>query len=67
LNKIFKMNLKQARKKNKLDEFVAERKNLKGDSHAFDKVLGSIVEKSKSIQETSSQDSSESCSDTQTP
>jgi len=61
------MNLKQARENNKLDEFIAEREHLKGNKKAFDKALNSIVGKSKSTQETSSQDSSENCNDIQIP
>jgi len=61
------MNLKQARNENKIEEFIAEREHIKGDKKAFDKALNSIAGKSKSIQETSSQDSCENCSDTQTP
>lgn len=61
------MNLKQARNENKIEEFIAERKHIKGDKKAFDKAFSSIVGKSKSTQETSSQDSSENCTDTQTP
>lgn len=61
------MNLKQAREENRLDEFISEREYLKVDKKAFDKALKSIVGKPKSTQETSSQDSSENCNDTQTP
>ncbi len=54
------MNLKQARKENKLDEFIREHENdPKGNKNVFDKMLESIAQlgKSKSTQETSAQDS----------
>ena len=54
------MNLKEARKQNKLKEFIKEHsKDPKGDADLFDKTLDSIShsEKLKSTQETSSQDS----------
>lgn len=61
-----KLSLKEARKQGKLDEFVKDReKGPKGDKDKFDKTLDSMThpsghqEKSKSTQETSSQDSSE--------
>ena len=57
------MNLKEARNKGNLKQFVKEHvKDPKGDKDKFDKTLDSIShpEKLKSTQETSSQDSSES-------
>lgn len=56
------MNLKEARNKGKLKEFIKERsKDSKGDKEKFDKTLESISsQKSKAIREASSQDSSES-------
>ena len=57
------MNLKQTRNKSKLDQFVKEHeKDPKGDKDRFGQALDSIShpERSKSTQETSSQDSSES-------
>ena len=56
------MSLKEARKQNKLKEFIKERsKNQNGDVEKFYKTLDFIShpEKSKSTQETSSQNSSE--------
>ena len=56
-------NLKEAREQGKHDEFIKEHsKDPKGDAEKFDKTLDSIShpEKSKSTQETSSLDSSES-------
>ena len=54
------MNLKQARKDNKLDEFIQEHDaDPEGDLDEFDRMLESIAQpgKSKSTQETSSQGS----------
>ena len=56
-------NLNETRKQGKFDEFIKEHgKAPKGDAEKFDKILDSFShpEKSKSTQETSSQDSSES-------
>ena len=56
------MNLKEARKKGNLDQFIKEhQKDPKGNKDKFNKTLDSIThpEKLKSTQETSSQDSSE--------
>ena len=55
------MNLKEARKQNKLKEFIKEHsKDPKGDADKFDKTLDSIShpEKSKSTQGTFSRGSS---------
>ena len=54
------MNLKEARNKGNLKQFVKEHK--KGDKDKFDKAIDSMThpEKLKSTQETSSRDSSES-------
>ena len=54
------MNLKQARKENKLDEFIKEHDaDPKGDLDEFDRMLDTMThpEKLKSTQETSSQHS----------
>ena len=54
------MNLKQARKDNKLDEFIREHEDdPQGDMDAFDRMIETIAqpEKSKSTPGTSSQDS----------
>jgi len=61
------MNLKKAIEENKLDQFITERKHIKGDSQAFRKALKAICQKNKVTQETSSQDFSENCTDIQTP
>lgn len=56
------MDLKEARKQDKLDEFVKEHnKDPKGDSDKLDKALESIShsQNQKSIQETSDSDSSD--------
>ena len=56
-------NFKEARNQGKFDEFIKEHgKDPKGDAEKIDKTLDSFFhpEKSKSTQETSSQDSSES-------
>ena len=61
-------NLKQAKKEGKLADFIKEHeKDSCGDEDAFNAVIDSTCGKSKSTQETSSQDSSERSSDTQTP
>ena len=67
---LVKINLKETRKQNKLKEFVNEHsKDPKGGAEKIDKPLDSIVrpENSKSTQEKSSQDSSESQNGTQIP
>ena len=56
-------NLKEARNKGKLDQFVKEHdKDPKGDKDKFDQAIDTMTHpgKLKSTQETSSQDSSES-------
>ena len=60
------MNLKQARKNNKLDEFIENNKSLKGDGKQFKKLLSSICQSKKATQETSAQDSAENYTDIQT-
>ena len=62
--------LKQARKNGKIKDFIKEHEQDPcGDEDKFNALLdkASHPEKSKSTQETSAQDSSESSSDTQTP
>ena len=57
------VNLKEARNKGNLKQFVKEhKKDAKGDKDKFNKVIDSMThpEKLKSTQETSSRDSSES-------
>ena len=62
------MNLKEARNKDNLKDFIKEHeKDPYGDEDAFNAVVESTCGKSKSTQETSAQDSSESSNDTQTP
>lgn len=57
-----KMNLKEAKEKGKIKEFIKERsKDSKGNKEKFDKTLESISsQKKKAVRGTSSQDSSES-------
>ena len=55
------MNLKQARDKHELDEFIKEHEeDPKGDKDKFDQAIDSMahLESAKSTQETSSPDSS---------
>ena len=61
------MNLKKALENNDLESFITEREKEKGDRKAFDFTLDSMVGKSKEVQEASSREKAESCSDTQTP
>ena len=61
------MNLKQAKKEGKLNEFIDKNKHLKGDKKRFTNLVTSICKNPKEAQETSLLDSSESCNDTQTP
>ncbi len=49
-------NLKQARERGKLKQFIAERKGETGDESAFDATLRSMAGKSKPAPETSYQD-----------
>jgi len=60
--------LKEARKNGNLKDFIKKHeKDPCGDEDAFNAVIESTCGKSKSTQRTSSQDSSESSNDTQTP
>lgn len=58
--------LKEAIKKGKLSEFIKERSNEKGDSDKFERVISSMVGKSKATPATSDRETSARCNDTQT-
>ena len=54
------MNLKEAIAQGKLDEFIKEREHYPPcDKERFDRAINALVQTSKSVQETSSQDASE--------
>lgn len=61
------MNLKQAKEQGKLDQFIDDHKSIKGDGIKLEKLINSACKTSSKAQETSRQDSSENCNDTQTP
>jgi hypothetical protein len=60
------MNLKQAIDKDKLEQFISERSSLQGNNKKFKKLINSICQSKKAIQETSAQDSAENYTDIQT-
>lgn len=54
------MNLKQAREKNELEQFIKEHENdPDGDQDKLDEAIRRLSDMKKSAQETSEQDSSE--------
>ena len=54
-----KLSLTEARKKNKLKEFIKQNKNKTGKKEQFEQALKSMVNKLKSTHQTSEKDSSE--------
>jgi hypothetical protein len=53
------MNLKQAIDQGKLDQFIAEHPEVKGDMDAFNRTVEAMAGKSSEARQTSSQDGSD--------
>jgi len=54
-----KITFKQALEQDKLSDFIKQNQDLVGDKQKFDKTINAMIQKSKPVHQTSTEDSSE--------